>query len=337
MVRGEGEITLEELLKFELRQEFDLEEIKGLTFRQNSQIIENPSRPLIEDLDILPYPDRKYANMVLKNKSSLRIYGTRGCWGQCTFCDIVGLYSISKGKTWRRRSADKLVDEIEFLQNKYNTSHFTFNDDQFLVKGKKSLEYVEEFASELERRNLKIKYDLMCRADTVNKKVMSRLKSVGLQRVFLGLESFDENQLKRFNKNISVRQNLKAVIRLYQLKIDVIASVILADAHTTLWDLLNQFVALFELKRKYFNSKNCQISVNKKMDIYRGSSIYYEYKNKGILTEDHYINGIKYRLKIWTSIRLQILALEELISSMIYNPRLFVNRLLQKYKLVFMR
>ena len=337
VVRGEGELTLEELLRYEIRQEISLNDIQGLSFRQNSDIIENSARPLIENLDILPPPDRKYAHLVLKNKSALRIYGTRGCWGQCTFCDIVGLYGISKGKAWRRRSVVKLVDEIESLQNQYHTNHFTFNDDQFLVKGKKSLEYVEEFAAELEKRNLNIEFDLMCRADTVTKKVMARLKSVGLQRVFLGLESFDEKQLKRFNKNISVRQNLKAVMRLYQLKIDIIASVILADAYTTLWDLLNQFVVLFELKRKYFNSKKCRISVNKKMDIYRGSSTYIDYKSKGLLIEDHYIDGIKYRLKLGTYLRLRMLAFEEIISIIIYNPKLIANKILKRYKLVVLR
>jgi len=337
VVRGEGELTLEELLEYELGHKYNLNEIKGLSFRNKSEIVENPARPLIENLDILPPPDRKYANLVTKNDSTLRIYSTRGCWGQCTFCDIVGLYGISKGKAWRRRSAVKLVDEIETLQKQFQTNHFSFNDDQFLVKGKKSLNYVDEFASELEKRNLKIKFELMCRADTVHKKVMARLKSVGLQRVFLGLESFDAKQLKRFNKNISVRQNLKAVISLYQLKIDVIASVILADAFTTLWDLLNQFVVLFELKRKYFNSDRCKISVNHKMDIYRGSAVYHEYRNKKLLIEDHYLHGIKYNLKMWTHIRLKILRLEELISSYLFNPKVQWREVFSyiKYKLVF--
>jgi anaerobic magnesium-protoporphyrin IX monomethyl ester cyclase len=339
VIRGEGELTLEELLKFELNKKGSLEETKGLSFRKNLQIIENPSRPLIEDLDILPQADRKYADTVLKYKSPLRIFGTRGCWGQCTFCDIVGLYGISKGKTWRRRSVVKLVDEIEYLQKKYNTNHFSFNDDQFLVKGKRNLEYVEEFANELEKRDINIKFELMCRADTVSKKVMLRLKSVGLRRVFLGLESFDEKQLKRFKKNITVRQNLKAVIRLYKLQIDVIASVILADAYTTLWDLLNQFVILFALKQKYFNSNRCKISVNHKMDVYRGSSIYHEYKSKKLLTRDHYLKGIDYNLKIWTSIRLRILKFEELLSNHLFNPRVQLREILQyiKYKFVFLQ
>jgi anaerobic magnesium-protoporphyrin IX monomethyl ester cyclase len=339
VVRGEGEITLEELLNFEIRRQGYPEAIAGLSYRNEDDIIENPSRPLIEDLDILPPPDRKYANVVMEQKSPLRLYGTRGCWGQCSFCDIVGLYGISKGKAWRRRSAKNLVDEIALLHQQYNTSHFIFNDDQFLVKGRKAIEYVEEFASELEKRSLNIKFELMCRADTVKKDVMLRLQSVGLQRVFLGLESFDPKQLARFKKNISVRQNLKAVITLYQLKIDVIASVILADAFTTLWDLLRQFMIIFQLKSRYFNSRHCQISINKKLEIYRGGSVYNEYKQKGILTKDHYLNGIDYNLKLWTGLRIKMLVIEEYISRAIYKPNVVIDQIKQsvKYKLALLR
>ena len=107
----------------------------------------------------------------------------------------------------------------------------------------------------------------MCRADTVSPPVMLRLKSVGLKRVFLGLESFDQEQLQRYNKGITVRQNLRALRILFRLKIDVIASVILADAHTTVYDLLKQFAVLFRLTRRYFNSRHCRLSINKKLEI----------------------------------------------------------------------
>lgn len=339
IIRGEGEYTLEELLNFQIRQQGNLNDILGLSFRHDSNITENPTRPLIVNLDMLPPPDRKYANVVLNNNSPLRIYGTRGCWGQCAFCDIIGLYGISKGKAWRRRSVINLVNEIESLHSKYNTDYFIFNDDQFLVKGKKGSEFVEEFAGELEKRSLNIKFELMCRADTVNNKMMLRLREVGLQRVFLGLESFDAKQLSRYNKNISVRQNLKAVITLYKLKIDVIASLILADAYTTLWDLLNQFVVLFQMKKKYFNSKHCQISINKKMEIYKGSNVYKEYLRNGLLTKDHYIYGVDYNLRFWTKFRLRILGLEEFISRVTFNPRLVIDEFknIVKYKIAYLK
>jgi len=149
---------------------------------------------------------------------------------------------------------------------------------------------------------------------------------VGLQRVFLGLESFDEQQLKRFNKRITVRQNIRALITLYQLKIDILASVILADAHTTLWDLVKQFITLFELRRRYFNSNKCQISVNNKLEVYRGSAVYREYKSKGILTSDHYMEGYAYKLNFWTNLRLELFELEGKAGRLILRPgKVFQN------------
>ena len=321
VVRGEGEITLLELMEAVLKTGANgLETIGGISYRKDGKILENPSRPLIEDLDILPPLDRKYALKIINAKQHLRIYGTRGCWGSCSFCDIIGMYGTSKGKRWRRRSAGNLVNEIADLKQRFNTDYFIFNDDQFLIRGRHAYEAVNEFATELERRKLNIQFELMCRADTVQPKVMRRLKEVGLKRIFLGLESFDEKQLKRFNKNITVRQNIKALAVLYKLKIDVIASVILADAYTTLWDLLKQFAALYIIRARYFNSDFSKISVNKKLDIYRGSAVYHEYKSKGILTQDHYFTGCDYKLKFWTNLRLNMLTLEEEMIRFLLRP-----------------
>ncbi len=137
VVRGEGELTLAELMDTVINGAGKpYSEIMGLTYRENGAVVENPPRPLIKDLDILPPIDRKYAETVLNNGSGLRVYGTRGCWGQCTFCDIIGFYGTSPGKKWRKRSANHLVNEIESLTKKYNTNYFIFNDDQFLLKGK---------------------------------------------------------------------------------------------------------------------------------------------------------------------------------------------------------
>ena len=322
IVRGEGELTLNELLEVLIKnKQKDFSDILGLSYRDKDVVINNSSRPLISDLDILPPVDRKYAKNLLGSGKPLRVFATRGCWGGCTFCDIISLYHHSPGKQWRRRSAKQIADELKHLADTYNTTHFIFNDDQFLVKSNKSIEYVEEFARELEQHQLKITFDLMCRADTVSRPVMSRLQSVGLKRVFLGLESFDPKQLQRYNKGISVRQNFKALRLLYTMKIDVIASVILADAHTTLFDLLKQFSVLFRLTRRYFNSKNCQISINKKLEVYRGSRVYQEYKQQGLLTRDDYLLGYDFKLKFLTDLRLRILAVEE--KTGLYFLRLF--------------
>jgi radical SAM superfamily enzyme YgiQ (UPF0313 family) len=328
VVRGEGEVTLVELLQFIFkRNRRKLPEIPGLSYRQNNRTIDNPARPLITDLDVLPPPDRKYAERMINNNSPLRIYATRGCWGNCSFCDIISFYSSSSGKRWRRRSVKRLIDEVEDLVKKYKTHYFIFNDDQFLVKGKKCREYVDEFVKEIDNRNLKINFELMCRADTIDRYIIAQLKSAGLKRVFLGIESFDSRQLQRYRKAISVRQNIKAVIILKQLKVDVIASVILADAYTDLLDLLKQFITLFEVRRRYFNSKHCQISINKKLELYRGSALYQEYQSKGLLTKDDYMLGYDYKLRFGTNLRLVLFTIEEQITNLLLHPNNLIERI----------
>ena len=131
-----------------------------------------------------------------------------------------------------------------------------------------------------------------------------------MQRIFLGIESFDQDLLNRFRKGTTVRQNLKAIILLKQLKIDCIISVILADAYTGLRTLIKQFFILFLIKQRYINSRNCKISINEKLEIYRGSLLYQHYKNAGLLTRDHWLNGYEYQLKILTSLRLKLARVE---------------------------
>ncbi len=160
---------------------------------------------------------------------------------------------------------------------------------------------------------------------------MSLLKSAGLIRVFLGLESFDEKQLKRYSKNITVRQNIKAIIILYNLKIDIIASVILADAHTSFLDLLKQFIFLYQLKQRYFNSNNCQISVNNKVEIHRGSKLYNEYRQKGMLITDNYLEGYNFKLKFWANARIKLFEIEKNITLLFLKIiKTFKNRRIHK-------
>jgi len=321
IVRGEGELTLAELMTALLKKDdIPLTEIPGLSFRENGEIIENTARPLIKDLDILPPVDRKYARAVLDSGSQIRLSGTRGCWGQCTFCDIIGFYRSSSGRIWRYRSIPHLLDEIESLMQTFKTDYFIFNDDQFLLKGSRSQVRIDEMAEEIKHRGLKIRFELMCRADTVNRPVMTRLKEAGLTRVFLGLESFVDTQLQQYKKGISARQNFRALNLLHQLKIDVIASVILTNAYTTLWDLIKQFIILFELKQRYFNSPNCRISINKKLEVYKGSAVYHEYNAKGILIKDDYLRGYDYRLKFWTGFRLALDTAEEKLGIFVVKP-----------------
>jgi hypothetical protein len=161
---------------------------------------------------------------------------------------------------------------------------------------------------------------------------MARLQSVGLRRIFLGLESFDHNQLRDYRKNISVWQNLKALLILSRLNIAVTASVILANACTTFWQLIRQFIMLRELQRRYFCRPGYEISINNRLEIYRGSALYREYREQGRLIRDHYRKGIHYRLKFFTCLRLQLFVLENKLYFKMVNLGKFIKKLWSQLK-----
>jgi radical SAM superfamily enzyme YgiQ (UPF0313 family) len=161
----------------------------------------------------------------------------------------------------------------------------------------------------------------MCRADSIDKHLMKKLKSIGLQAVFLGIESFDQKHLDRYNKDTTVLTNLKAIITLYQLRIEFIISIILADAFTTLRDMIPQFYLLWKIQRRYFFNQNCKLSINQKLEIYRGSTLYEQYKALGLLYKDDWYEGYDYKLKFFTQLRLDLINLENRISNL--KNRLF--------------
>ena len=328
IVRGEGEYTLLDLMhSLSGRGNRPLTGISGISYHLNGQLRHNPPRPLIYDLDSLPMVDRKYAGWLIKKTGHLRVYASRGCWGNCSFCDINSFYTSSPGKKWRSRSIAKFADELEYLARTYRCDYFILNDDNFLTRGLHNRQRAENLAAELARRNLSVRFEMMCRVDSIDRQALVYLKRSGLQRVFLGIESFDQNQLDRFGKGTTVRQNLKALITLKRLKIDCIVSVILADAYTRLRDLIKQYFVLFMVQKKYFTSKNCKISINERLELYRGSLSYRQYKQAGLLTSDHWYDGYDFRLKKMTAGRLKLARLENKIYRKIAGwKKNFANR-----------
>jgi len=122
--------------------------------------------------------------------------------------------------------------------------------------------------------------------------------------------------LDRYNKDTTVHQNLKAIITLYQLRIEFIISIILADAFTTLRDMISQFYMLWKIQRRYFFNQNCKLSINQKLEIYRGSTLYEQYKALGLLYKDDWYEGYDYKFKFFTQLRLDLINLENRISKL---------------------
>jgi radical SAM superfamily enzyme YgiQ (UPF0313 family) len=213
IIRGEGEVTIQELVK-SLEQKTDLSGIKGITYRRPSseEIVKNEDRPLIEDLDKLPFPARdQFENT---RQQYMRLCSSRGCYGNCAYCsNFVG--RKHKGQRWRGRSPENIVDEIEYLVNKYNFHTFDFVDSTFEDppdgSGKSR---IRRIANEIIDRNLNIFYNCCFRAENWKEQdheLLDVLVKSGLEKINIGFEAGNNKSLKIFNKIATNEDNCTAL------------------------------------------------------------------------------------------------------------------------------
>ncbi len=204
-IMGEGEKTIIELID-QLVQKDDLnfEKILGLVWRKDGQIIINPTRPLIDDLDTISFPARhllpmeKYFDVFSKNKKFATIIATRGCPFNCTFCDRQN----RMGRKWRRRSPQNIAQEIKQIIERYDIREFMFFDDNLII----DKDWAYQLMSEL--KNLKITWECRERVDMIDEPILKAMKEAGCYRIRFGFESGDNRILKVLKKDITVEQSL---------------------------------------------------------------------------------------------------------------------------------
>lgn len=217
---GEGEETLPELLAAlnssgSPRPSADpFTRILGLCYREGDAIRANGPRPLIEDLDALPFPERDTLPHILRWGRLPMVISSRGCDGHCVFCCPAAMYAKSPGPKWRPRSAANVVDEIEDLQRRYNVSHLDFLDDNFFGRGEVGVRRAWDFLEESRRRGLRFKFSVECRVDNVEEDLFKALRDVGCVEVRLGIESGVQRILDRYGKGTTVEKNREVLLKL---------------------------------------------------------------------------------------------------------------------------
>lgn len=206
IVQGEGEITMKELCE-ELNKNYpELSKINGIIYKDGSgNIIKNPEREKLKDIDEIPFPDRESVNLQLyldawkkaHGYSSVSVNTMRGCPYTCKWCSH-SVYGVS----YRRRSPQKTADEIEMLVQRYNPDMFWFVDDVFTVSHK----WLNGFLAEIEKRNLKIKFECISRSDRLNEDVIKILKFLGCFRLWIGAESGSQHVIDLMDRRVKVEQ-----------------------------------------------------------------------------------------------------------------------------------
>ena len=213
VVRFEGEETLLELVE-KIDHPSEWKSIKGIAFRQDSQIIATPPRPLISDLDSLPFPARDTLPRLMERGGLPLISSSRGCPGRCSFCDVHSFYKTPKGKMWRARSPENILQEIAVLNKEFGCDELWFVDDNFLGTGITGLQRTRDIFVLLEKKSVKLSgMDFFCRSDSIVKEpnLMDLAVKQGAGLVYLGVEAGVQRILDFYNKGTTVEQNKKAV------------------------------------------------------------------------------------------------------------------------------
>lgn len=226
-VNGEGEHVMSELANA-LENKTDVGSIEGLIYKKDDDVCVNDPA-IIDDLDALPFPAydllpmEKYDSIIGLHPVSTMI-STRGCPCKCHFC-----FKRPADRNFRCRSPKSVVDEMEYLTEKYALREIMFYDDVMTLRRSHVVGICEEILS----RNLKIKWETPTRINEVDKELLELMYRAGCIRLRYGIESGNEDILKLMNKNIDLAQARQVFEMTRDIGIEVFAYFMIGYAHDT--------------------------------------------------------------------------------------------------------
>jgi radical SAM superfamily enzyme YgiQ (UPF0313 family) len=212
VIIGEGEVTLEELLPvLHRKSNRPLEQIAGIAFRSSDgSIVQTNSREQIRDINAQPWPAREAIDMDRYISTWREYHGTgsvslitaRGCPYHCRWCS----HQVF-GKTHRRRTPASVADELAWLVERYHPDIAWMADDVFTIHHG----WLFQYAEELKKRNLRVPFECISRADRLNPRVVATLAEIGCFRVWIGSESGSQRILDAMERGVTVEEVQSAV------------------------------------------------------------------------------------------------------------------------------
>jgi radical SAM superfamily enzyme YgiQ (UPF0313 family) len=269
VVRGEADETLPWLMQ-NLRGGHDCTYIPGLTWREGRTVRRTDDAPLV-NLDSLPIP--AYHLYPVADFFMIPIDAGRGCPFECTFCST----NLFFKRRYRMKSADRLVAEMRFLQERYDHHNFDMVHDMFTVDQKR----VREISQAIQAAEMAIKWGCSARADCVNPELLAEMSEAGCFAMFFGLESGSANMQKKMHKKLDPVGIPPVIQSALDQKIDVTTSFIVAFPEETEAEMYETLNMLLDFVCMGVDKVQCHL-----LAPLVGSPLYYQYKDQ-LLYDGH--------------------------------------------------
>jgi radical SAM superfamily enzyme YgiQ (UPF0313 family) len=212
VVRGEGELTAVELFRA-LWEKADTSAIQGITYKDRSgKVCHTPDRPLIQDINSLPFPAREKLDMdiYLKNSKEVApvamkypvasILTSRGCQYDCVFCSTKNMWK----RKWRGDSAQRVIEEIEMLYNKYGVREVVIMDDNFLGNRKRFHDILDMLIEK--KMDLTLSILAGVTVWVLDKPLLTKMQKAGFYRLMFPVETGSQEAMKFINKPVNLVQ-----------------------------------------------------------------------------------------------------------------------------------
>jgi radical SAM superfamily enzyme YgiQ (UPF0313 family) len=210
VVIGEGEITMLELVRAYENNE-SIEGIRGIVYRNGNKTIRTGTRPFIDELDSIPFPARDLIPQKLfipnlhnaRHRNCSTLLTSRGCPFNCSFCAS----RIVSGRNYRIHSAEYVLEEMQMLKTDFHARQLLITDDTFTINH----ERLEKICRGMIDKKLDLEWFCFSQVNSVNREMLSIMKKAGCYNIGFGIESGNEDILRKMGKPIKPEKALEAV------------------------------------------------------------------------------------------------------------------------------
>ncbi|MFI6287527.1 B12-binding domain-containing radical SAM protein [Streptomyces sp. NPDC051018] len=286
---GEGEPLILDLVQRLVLGE-SVDDCPGIAYRRpDGALRQNAPRPLVHDLDVLPYPARDQLRAHGNKLEYVRVSTSRGCVARCTFCSAPNLGNrVQAGKAWRGRSAESVVDEVEHLVREHHFRTLDFVDSTFEDPdgGRVGKKRVRAIAQGILDRGLDIYYNVCMRAENwhdtpEDHDLLDLMVRSGLEKVNVGIESGVAEELLLWDKRATVEDNVTVIRMLREHGIYLAMGFIPFHPYATVETLVEN--AGFLRAHAGHNLRR----LTERLEVYPGTSIETKMAADGLLGDDY--------------------------------------------------